>query len=111
MAKLMVLYGKPTDTEEFNTHYFQIHVPLAKKIPGLRRYEVSSGPVAAPQGTSQYHMVAQLEFDSQSADAGAFDTQCSRRTQRERRLCKQQPPQFAELRGVGRRVPALQHDD
>lgn len=64
MAKLMVLYGKPTDTAEFDAHYYQTHVPLAKKIPGLRRYEVSSGPVAAPQGTSQYHMVAQLEFDS-----------------------------------------------
>jgi uncharacterized protein (TIGR02118 family) len=72
MAKLIVLYGKPTDTEEFNAHYFQTHVPLAKKIPGLRRYEVSSGPVAAPQGASQYHMVAQLEFDSLAALGAAL---------------------------------------
>jgi uncharacterized protein (TIGR02118 family) len=47
-------------------------VPLAKKIPGLRRYEVSSGPVAAPQGASQYHMVAQLEFDSLAALGAAL---------------------------------------
>ena len=30
----------------FDKHYFEAHVPIAKKIPGLRKYEVSRGPVA-----------------------------------------------------------------
>ena len=28
----------------FDKHYFEAHVPIAKKIPGLRKYEVSRGP-------------------------------------------------------------------
>jgi uncharacterized protein (TIGR02118 family) len=32
----------------FDKHYFEAHVPIAKKIPGLRKYEVSRGPVATP---------------------------------------------------------------
>ena len=30
----------------FDKHYFDAHVPIAKKIPGLRKFEVSRGPVA-----------------------------------------------------------------
>jgi len=36
----------------FDKHYFEAHVPIAKKIPGLRKYEVSQGPVATPGGPS-----------------------------------------------------------
>ena len=67
MAKLVALYKKPADAAAFDAHYFSIHVPLAKKIAGLRRYEVSVGPVATPQGESPFHLVAMLGFDSMSA--------------------------------------------
>ena len=40
-----------------------MHVPLAKKIPGLTKYEVSQGPVATPAGPSGFHLVATLHFD------------------------------------------------
>ena len=52
MAKLIALYKKPADVAAFNEYYFATHVPLAKKVPGLRSSEVSTGPVAAPQGDS-----------------------------------------------------------
>ncbi len=64
MAKLVVLYKKPADTAAFDSYYFSTHVPIAKKIAGLRRYEVSSGPVASPAGDSPFHLVAVLSFDS-----------------------------------------------
>ena len=67
MAKLIALYKKPADAAAFDAYYTSTHVPLAKKIPGLRRYEVSSGPVASPQGDSGYHLAAILEFDSLAA--------------------------------------------
>ena len=69
MATLMVLYNKPADAAAFDAHYFNKHVPLAKKIPGLRKYEVSQGVVATPEGPSSYHLVALLTFDS-LADIG-----------------------------------------
>ena len=72
MATLMVLYSKPADPATFDAHYFNKHVPLAKTIPGLRRYEVSNGPVSTPQGPSPYHLVALLTFDSMAAIGAVF---------------------------------------
>ena len=67
MAKLVALYKKPNDAAAFDAYYFATHVPKAKKVPGLRRYEVSAGPVGGPQGASPYHLVAILSFDSTDA--------------------------------------------
>jgi len=67
MAQLVALYRKPANAAAFDDYYYSTHVPKAKKVPGLRSYEVSSGPVASPQGDSPYHLVALLEFDSLAA--------------------------------------------
>ena len=74
MAKLIALYKKPRDAAAFNDYYFSTHVPIAKKISGLRRYEVSSGPVAAPEGGSNYHLAAILSFDSMASLAQALES-------------------------------------
>ena len=44
MARLVVMYKTPKQAEAFDRYYFESHVPLAKRIPGLRKYEVSKGP-------------------------------------------------------------------
>ena len=72
MARLLVMYKTPRDKTAFDKHYFEKHVPLAKKIPGVRKYEVSQGPVATPMGGSDYHLVAILHFDSVAAIQNAF---------------------------------------
>lgn len=72
MAILIVLYTKPADAAAFDSYYFDKHVPLAKTIPGLRRYEVSQGPVVTPDGPSPYHLAALLTFDSMAAIGAAF---------------------------------------
>lgn len=64
MAKLIVMYRTPKDPAAFDRYYFSTHVPLAKKIPGVIKYEVSDGPVATPAGLAPYHLVAVLEFRS-----------------------------------------------
>ena len=51
-ARMVVIYQTPTNVAAFDKHYFDIHVPLAKKLPGLRRYEVSRGPIATPAGAA-----------------------------------------------------------
>jgi uncharacterized protein (TIGR02118 family) len=72
MAQLVVMYKTPKDAAAFEKHYFEKHIPVAKRIPGLRKYEVSQGPVATPAGPSVYHLVALLHFDSLAAIQGAF---------------------------------------
>ncbi len=66
-ARLIALYKQPADAAKFDAYYAGTHIPLAKKIPGLRRYESSAGPVNLPQGPSGYHLVANLHFDSMEA--------------------------------------------
>ncbi len=72
MARLVVIYRNPKDPAAFDKHYFSTHVPIAKKIPGLRKYEVSYGPVGAPMGPSDCHLVATLYFDDMAAIQKAF---------------------------------------
>jgi len=67
MAKLIVMYRTPKDPAAFDRYYFSTHVPLAWKIPGLMKYEVSEGTVATPAGAAPYHLVAVLEFPSRDA--------------------------------------------
>ena len=72
MAELLALYKHPANAAEFDAYYFSKHIPLAKTIPGLRRYEVSDGAVATPAGPSPFHLIAILTFDSLSAIQQAF---------------------------------------
>jgi uncharacterized protein (TIGR02118 family) len=72
MAQLLVMYKTPQDAAAFDKHYFEKHVPLAKSIPGVRKYDVSQGPVVTPGGPSGYHLVAMLQFDSVAAIQQAF---------------------------------------
>ena len=72
MARMVVIYPTPDNVEAFDRHYFEIHVPLAKKIPGLRKYEVSDGPIAMPAGGSNVHRIGTLHFDDLAAIKKAF---------------------------------------
>jgi uncharacterized protein (TIGR02118 family) len=72
MARLVVMYRTPKDTVAFDDYYFKTHVPIAKKIPGLRKYEVSQGPVVTPAGLSGFHLIATLHFDDLAAIQRAF---------------------------------------
>jgi uncharacterized protein (TIGR02118 family) len=71
MARLIALYKPPSDEAAFDRYYFGTHVPLAKTIPGLRRYEVNRGPIGAPEGPAPAYLVAILHFDDMaSLEAG-----------------------------------------
>jgi uncharacterized protein (TIGR02118 family) len=86
MARMVVIYPTPKDVEAFDRHYFEIHVPLAKKIPGLRKYEVNDGPIATPAGTSPVHRIGTLYFDDLAAIEKAFASPEGRAAGADRRL-------------------------
>lgn len=67
MARLLVLYKQPADPAAFDRYYFETHIPLANKVPGLRSCVVSSGAVSALGGGEAPHLIATLEFDSMEA--------------------------------------------
>lgn len=72
-ARLVVLWGTPSDPAEFDRHYRDVHIPLAKKLPGLRRYTVSR-TVSAVRGGDPYYLVAELDFDDMASFQAAFQS-------------------------------------
>jgi len=72
MARMLVIYPTPKDIAAFDRHYFDIHVPLAWKLPGLRKYEVNDGPVVLPAGGAAVHRIGLLTFDDMAAVGHAF---------------------------------------
>ncbi len=73
MASIIVLFGKPKDPEAFDEQYWKEHVPLAKKMPGLKKYTIHK-VVAAPRGEPGYYQVVELEFESMDALKKALES-------------------------------------
>ena len=67
MAQLVVTYKTPKDTAAFDKYYAETHIALAKKIPGLKKYEISKGPITTLAGAADAYLVAILTFDSAAA--------------------------------------------
>jgi uncharacterized protein (TIGR02118 family) len=72
MARMVVIYRTPKDVEAFNRHYFDVHIPLAKKLPGLRKYEISYGPVEVLAGSPDIYLIGTVHFDDLAAMKKAF---------------------------------------
>ncbi len=72
MAKLFAIYQQPQDAAAFDKYYYTTHVPLAKTIPGLKSYEVTTGDVMGMAGKHGVYLVAVLEFESLEAIGAAM---------------------------------------
>lgn len=67
MVKLVVAYGTPDDPAAFDDYYAKTHVPLAEKIPDMRRFEAGK-VLGTPDGSAApYYFIAELWFDSTEA--------------------------------------------
>jgi uncharacterized protein (TIGR02118 family) len=69
-ARFLVLYETPANPEAFGRHYREIHIPLGRRLPGLRRYAVGRD-VAAVRG-APYYLVAELDWDTMDELRAAF---------------------------------------
>ena len=61
-AKLIVLYSNVKDPKKFDEYYKNVHVPMAKKIPGVRKIVVSKVKGIAV-GKANYYQVVEVYFD------------------------------------------------
>lgn len=65
VVKLVALYKHPEDVEEFERRYGEEHMPLAWKMPGLKKVELSHFTSRPGGGRPAYHFMAELYFDSE----------------------------------------------
>jgi len=70
-VRFLVLYDMPEDPVAFDRHYREVHIPLVRDIPGVRRYTISRNAVAV-RGEEPYYLVAELEWESHAALQAAF---------------------------------------
>jgi len=66
-AQTLVMYPMPDDPEQFDKYYTEVHTPIALKIPGLTKLEVSKGGTTSPNGDSPWYLIAELNYDSMAA--------------------------------------------
>ena len=71
MIRFLVVYETPADPAAFDAHYRDVHIPLAKKLPGLRRYTISRD-AAAVRGGDPFYLVAELDWDDMASLQAAF---------------------------------------
>lgn len=86
MARMVVIYRTPQDPKAFDEHYFGVHVPLAKRLPGLRKYDVSRRPIVSPAGDPEPYLIATLHFDDLASMRAAFGTPDGRALAADRRM-------------------------
>lgn len=85
MARLIAIYRKPVDVDAFEKHYFGTHIPLARTMPGFRKYEVSAGPVSVLSGPTDVHLIGTVYFDDLEAMQQAFASPEGRATAADRK--------------------------
>ncbi|GIN19354.1 MAG TPA: EthD family reductase [Bacillus bacterium] len=77
MFKMIALFKKPENTEEFDKYYFETHIPLTEKIPGLRKVEITKF-TGSPMGESPYYLMCEMYYDSFEAFKEASKTEESK---------------------------------
>ena len=75
MFKLVLVFRKRPDLtdEEFMRHWREVHIPLVKRVPHIKRYVIS--PVrGAPLGEPDFDGMAELWFENEAIARAALAT-------------------------------------
>src|SRR6266540_2045715 len=72
MVKLVAMFSKPEDPAAFDRAYFEEHLPLNAKTPGLRRTEVTR-VTGALRGESPWYIVTEMYYDDAASLQAAAD--------------------------------------
>ena len=67
MTRLTVLYGHPEDPAVFDRYYREVHLPLAKKMKGLKGWTIGKCQSATPGEDPPYYLIVGLYAESREA--------------------------------------------
>ena len=64
MVKLLVLYGHPQDPAAFDKYYQEAHIPVAKRMKGLKKWTIGKVIGTPDNQPSPFYYVAELYMES-----------------------------------------------
>ena len=64
MVRLLVLYGQPKDPAAFDKYYSEVHIPIARRMRGLKKWTVGKVTGTADGQPSPYYYLADLYMES-----------------------------------------------
>ena len=69
MYVVVAFWGAPSDSEvdAFEKYYRDVHVPLARKVPGLKRLTLTRTASGLEGAEPAFYRVAELYFDNREA--------------------------------------------
>jgi len=77
-VKLTIVYGTPEAADVFDKHYYEVHMPIVERWPGVERTEVAKvtgGPGGSP---SPYHLITEIYFADNDALNAALGSEAGR---------------------------------
>ena len=74
MIRLTVLYGHPDDPAEFDRYYHETHIPIARKMQGLKGWTIGKCQSADPSESPAYYMIVGLYADSREDMEAILDS-------------------------------------
>jgi uncharacterized protein (TIGR02118 family) len=66
VAKMIALYKHPANQQAFNDKFYNEHIPLAHKMPGLQLVEISKA-CGAPVGVPAFYLMTEFYFNDMEA--------------------------------------------
>lgn len=67
MLKITILFEPPADVEAFNAYYLGTHMPLARRVPGTLKDEVTIFGPLLDGSPPPYHLMTELYFADEDA--------------------------------------------
>jgi len=64
VAKVVIFFEQPTHLASFEKHYYEVHLPIAKKVLGVMNMYMNRVLHTAqlPEGYAQPYLVSEIEF-------------------------------------------------
>ena len=66
MCRLTVLYGHPKETAAFDRYYHEVHIPIARKMKGLKGWTIGKCQSAVANEPPPYYMIVGLYADTRA---------------------------------------------
>lgn len=75
MVSLFALYRRPQDEAVFLDHYQSVHVPLARRMPGLLTLDWGTpASLNTGDGDQDWFLIAEMRFDTKDAMTEALQS-------------------------------------